>query len=480
MSIPGSTVHQQLMQTYASIQRQLEDERERISAIQVDQDGLASKRSDALRDLAEYYFRELSDRAIGTTWDEVRPRLSSVLLRKEGHRVRVEEELESENENRSNLEARLLDLDERIDSVSEKRTWVATQVEEELQRDTEFTDLADRAAMAEAAIERAEANLSEIEQDAVKKLPAYEQSTLFCYLRDRHYGTDRYTHRGFTRRMDRTIAKMVDFNKAFQSYTFLKNTPDQMRKILAEDRQAFDTVMEKLERQRDRIAEKHGLPTLIHEANELLDVREKELQQLDQVQSDVDQLETELIAIEDPKGSYYREAIQIFRDFLARFSTDQLHNRAEDTAEIDDDHIVARLVGIDLESESLSEDIIKKRRRILEIQEYMSALGKLIQQFRAAQFESSRSNFLSSFDVIEELDRAFEEGTTKKLWKRIRNAQRWGPRGLDSLTAIAHPMSSVLVNAMESAVDDLMGSHARRAGDRRAKRYEYGGDSSDD
>ena len=42
----------------------------------------------------------------------------------------------------------------------------------------EFVLLSDRAAVAEASLERAEANLQEIDQDSARKLPAYEDSTL--------------------------------------------------------------------------------------------------------------------------------------------------------------------------------------------------------------------------------------------------------------------------------------------------------------
>ena len=64
---------------------------------------------------------------------------------------------------------------------------VAQEVQQRLQEDDEFVRLSDRAAVAEAALERAEANLEEIDQDAVRKLPAYEASTLFRYLYDRGF-----------------------------------------------------------------------------------------------------------------------------------------------------------------------------------------------------------------------------------------------------------------------------------------------------
>ena len=92
-----------------------------------------------------------------------------------------------------------------------------------------------------------------------ENLPAYDNSPLFRYLQQRGYGTQTYTNRGFTRSMDRWLAKFIDYNKAKQGYDFLRKTPEQMRQIIAEDREALDTVMNELERRRDEGAIHLGL-----------------------------------------------------------------------------------------------------------------------------------------------------------------------------------------------------------------------------
>ena len=46
-------------------------------------------------------------------------------------------------------------------------------VNDVLRSDPRFTSLSDQAALAEAALERAEDNLQEIDQDSARKLPAY-------------------------------------------------------------------------------------------------------------------------------------------------------------------------------------------------------------------------------------------------------------------------------------------------------------------
>ncbi len=105
------------------------------------------------------------------------------------------------------------------------------------------------------------------------------------------------------------------------------------------------------------------------------------------------------------------------------------------------------------------------------MQSFLEDLGRLIQRFRAAQFDSSRSQFVGSLDVFEELDRAEDQNDIDGLWRRIRSAQRWGPTAIEQVTRVAtHPLTQVLVNAMAHAAGGAMQAHARRAGDRRAQR----------
>jgi chromosome segregation ATPase len=325
--------------------------------------------------------------------------------------------------------------------------------------------------VAEAALERAEANLQEIDQDAARKLPAYENSSLFQYLYDRGFGTASYTKRGFTRRMDRALAKFIDFAKAKQGYDFLKRTPDQMRTIIAEDRTALDTVMDELERRRDKVADLLGLPARIKAADAIADQRKTLLDSQDKLRDETDATRTELDQLEDSRGTYYRQAIDSFRQLLDKSGHSDLAQRAHDTPEITDDQIVARLQGVELEKEELAETAAQRRQELQGYQEELAALGRVVQRFRAAQFDSPRSHFVGALDLQEEIQRARELGDIGQVWKRIRRAQRWGPVTSEPVSAaVPNPMSQVLTDAMGSAATGDRQDHARRAANRRTQR----------
>lgn len=364
-----------------------------------------------------------------------------------------------------------MDINHELDLALETQQEVANQAEQRLRQDDQFVHLSDRAAVAEAALERAEANLQEIDQDSARKLPAYDNSTFFRYLYDRGFGTRQYTHRGLTRRMDRWLAKYIDFNQAKQGYEFLRKTPEQMRQIIAEDRQAFDTVMDELERRRDEVALQLGLPDKIRTARELQQQRVEQLKLLDAILAEGEHIQNELNELENTRGPYYREAIQVYREMLDTSSSKDLERRAQQTLEITDDQIVARLMGVESEVEKLDETARRHRSELDQMHSYLEELGRLIQRFRAAQFDSSRSQFVGSLDLLDEVERAQEANDIRLLWKRIRNAQRWGPTAVEQVTQVAtHPLNQVVINAMAYAAGRALGSFARRAGDRRAQR----------
>ena len=184
MPISGPVVHQQLMTGYTEAQAMLEKARATMGDTKEQRDALDDDRGEALVDLAEHYLPELTRDAIRNTWVEIRSTVAQILLRKDEHRARLREALDRLNLSRDHEDNKLIDINQRLDGALEVQQEVAQEVEKALSEDAEFVALSDRAAVAEAALERAEANLDEIEQDAAKKLPAYNDSKLFRYLYD--------------------------------------------------------------------------------------------------------------------------------------------------------------------------------------------------------------------------------------------------------------------------------------------------------
>lgn len=470
MTIPGPIVHQQLMTAYHEMQTSIEEERGEIVGARSQRDTLGDERVDALVSLAEHYLPELTPESIESTWHDAQPELRSLLLRKEDHQRRLQEQLESGQLRYDESESRYQEANTRYEDAIKRQHDLTQQCQERLREDAEFVRLSDRAAVAEGALERAEANLAEIDQDAARKLPSYEQSSLFRYLHDRGFGTDAYAHRGFTRRMDRSLAKFIGYAKAKSGYEFLKRTPDQMRTIIADDREALGTVMLELEKRRDNIAAEIGLTACAQECDEAETDRHERLEVFETQRQRIESDRRELAELDNTRGTYYREAIEQFRKVLEKAGTHNLKERARITSEITDDQIVARILGVERDIDELNVSAQSRHDEMMDDHQFLAGLGRVLQRFRAAKFDSARSNFVQSFSVSDELAQAKEVNDPNYLWQRIRKSQRWGPVVYTSADRSNESMDRTLTDDMAYAAGNKMGSLARRAGYRHAQR----------
>lgn len=423
MPIPGPQAHQQLIAAYNHAAANLERLRGQVGEISQRRDQLEVDRDDTLRKLAAFYLPDLTAESVQQAWAEIRPALSEILLRKDARVHDLREQLNEENGQRMKLEAGLQDLSEQLDAAENRQHAIAAEVESHLAGQPDFAELAKHAGMAEVALQRAQDNLDEISQDAARKLPAYNEDRLFCYLKDRRFGTSEYHHRGFTRRMDRFVANLIDYPKAKRDYDFLTNTPAAMRKIIAEDGAALDTVMAEIQDHRDRAAAKFGLPDQVAAAGSLAAQRESTITRLDAQTAACESTQTQLNGIESPKGEFYRDAIELFRTLLAEKSSGKLREEARHTPEVTDDQIVASLGGIENQMEHSEQTNRHHQDELQQRQEIYQSIGRLIQRFRASGFDRPRCRFSDSLDLPGSLERINSPADVDALWDSIRRAQ---------------------------------------------------------
>jgi len=470
MPVPGPIVHQQLIQAYHEAQHQLESARGQIAAAGAELGQLSAGKGDALLELARHYLPALTRQAVEITWSDARDGVLDVLRRKEAHTGRLTSELEQLARQRDASEAELTSVNTQLDSANERQERLAVAVSEALSTDAAFADSANRAAEAEASLQRAEANLDEIEQDALGKLPSYEQSSLFMYLYRRKFGTPQYRSRGFTRSTDQWLSRYIGYPEARKGYEFLKSTPQHMREVIADDRLALNTVLDELERRRDAVAQELGLTDTIAEVQRLTDRRAKLVQSLAEIERRTQTLQSERLQVDDPKGRYYHKAIEKFREMLGKADPRALAEQAKLTATVQDDAIVDRLQGLHTEMEQVTDQVRQRQQTVARLTQHLQSVGTIINRFRAAGFDSQRAEFDGSVDVAGELHAALEgPGDYEGLWQRLRKSQRWTPPPVNRLTQVAtHPMTQVLISAMAVAAAGALQAQARQAAQRRA------------
>ena len=470
MPISGPVVHQQLIQAYQEAQHELETARGEIAAAGAELGELTEGRGDTLLNLARHYLPELTPSAVEKTWADARHWIHEILLRKQDNVAKLDAELAITASRRTQAESELAVVTAKLDEATLQQQSLAKAVSDALVADADFSNLSNRAAQAEASLQRAEANLQEIEQDSLKKLPSYENSALFMYLKNRDFATADYKHRGITRSVDQWLSRYIGYREARQGYDFLKSTPQHMREVIASDRQSLDIVLDDLEKRRDTLAERMGLADVIQTVQSLTAQRSTWVEQLDQIQHDTQTLQSDRSRTDDSRGPYYQEAIEKFRQTLDKVDSRTLADRAKSTAEIEDDLIVARLQGQQIEMQQANDQVSQRQQKVASLTDHLQSIGTLINRYRAAGFDTGRATFNSSLDVTSELRTAQDgSGNFEAVWQKIRGTHRWGATAMDQVTQIAsHPMTQVLINAMAHAAAGAMQSQARDAGRRRA------------
>ncbi len=470
MPVSGPIVHQQLIQAYHEAQHELESARGQIAAAGAELGQLTEGKGDTLLKLARHCLPELTRQAVEASWSQGRDRVLEVLRRQETHSKRLASELEQLDRDRTAAEAELDAVNAGLDAANERQESLAQAVSDALSTDTQFADSTNRAAEAEASLQRAEANLDEIEQDARRKLPDYEQSTLFMYLYKRQFGTPHYRSRGYTRSIDQWLSRYIGYRDARQGYEFLRSTPQHMREVIAEDRRSLNTVLDELERRRDAVAQQLGLTATLAQIEQLSSQRSQLVDQLEQIEQQTQLLQNERLQIDDPRGPYYHQAIETFRDMLGKADPRVLAEQAKATPELEDDRIVARLQGLHAEMEQVSDHVRQRQQSVARLTAHLQAVGTLINRFRAAGFDSQRAQFNSSVDIDQQL-RAAQAGQVdcEDLWQQLRQSHRWTATTMDRVTQVAtHPMTQVLISAMAIAAAGALQAQARQAGQRRA------------
>jgi len=471
MPLTGNQVHRQLIQAYEDLGSRIEEEHRQIEQMHAHWESWNEDRLASLEKLAQHYLPELTEEAIGETWAEVRQQLKQVYLRKQDEQLRLSGQLQADETLRHGLEKELQTLSKQVDEVREQTELRTRQAEAALKADSSFVHGSEQAAMAEAALERAEANLEEVSQDAARKLPAYESCRFFRYLRDRQFGTSQYRAGGLTRRLDQMIANFCNFRQAIRDYRFLNETPDTMRRIIAEDRDALHTVLNQLQTIRDRVAEETGLTKQLEALEDLEQKRQQLLEDLEAVSERVEQAATATSQLDDGQGSFYEEAIQIFRRFLQEADRQMLRDRAAATPEIRDDQMVATIRGLDEQLERAKEDAESRRKSVESLQSTQAAAGRLLQRFRASGFDSAGIQFPDDLNVADRVGGADHPDQVEAFWQALRRQQRaQAARPNAAGGSAANSMSQLLSGAMAEATMGDKSEHARRAGTRHRPR----------
>ncbi len=398
-------------------------------------------------ELARLTLPQLSRAAVENGFGEVRGDLLTIVERKERRAREVGERLERLRAAAAATRARRDAAHAEFELAKTRQQAVQSELARALESDVEFQNLSKLALQSEAELKRDEERVAEIAKEAREKLPAYERSRLFNYLLEQRFGSPDYPSRGLVRRLDRWVARLVEFDKASRSYRFLQTTPRLMDEETARRKAEFHSLMDRIERMELDVAGRLGVEAAV----KAVEVAGKSLERMEVALADdekrVRDVEAELATLDQEQGRFYEEALSRLRTFLSQASTALLEHRASATPDPQDDEVTLRIRVLSDDIAAMSPRLARQTEHSREAARVSDGLGHLARRFEQSNFHELRSFFADGYDIQRSID-LFRAGTLTRdaFWDEIKRHQERVPTEFEKRASekIAQAMNSPL------------------------------------
>lgn len=471
MPRPGHQVLEELREAHHHAQEQvtLAESSDRQAQVEIEQ--LVTDRGAALLELARHDLPDLRRESIQSTIQEIQTELQQIADRKERSIAEKRGQVERLQSEETNQQTALSQLEERVSTLSHEVTRLQEAVQSELQQNSTFSSLSQQAVAAEAELHRDEKRVADVLAGAEEKLPNYEGSSLFQYLYQRGFETPRYTAQGWTRQVDRRIAKWIGYTRARRGYEFLKHTPGLMQVELEQRRTVFHLQMSQVEELEASCASRLGLNTVREQWTSSQVEREQQSQKLAESRQRLAQAQTGLADVSQGECPFYHAALDRYRNFLDSAQAEVLERHAHSTPGPQDDEIVSRI-------RYLSEQIDRWKPRIQELADTMLAartvsdgLEFIVRRMTQSNFESGRSRFSDRLNLPQLLSRFQARAISREaLWTELKEHQEFerSPAESTVIDLVNHPVAQVLAKAMVQVVGSALQQGVNRSLQRRA------------
>lgn len=476
--LAGSHVERLLQQAVDRVRRQVDEHVAGMRELDGKVGELVERRGTALMDLAKHYLPDISLASIQSTFVEIRDDLLEVFARKQRRQQQLQDEAAGCERQVEHLEAELQRVTDALNEKVAERERLEELLSDRLHGSDEFKTLSQHALEAEQKLEQNEARVQEIKDEAAAKLPSYEKSRLFKYLWDAGYGTAAYQEKGWTRRMDGWVAKLIDYPTARRGYHFLTTTPELMALEVERRRTQFNELMEQVEAIEDRVSDEIGLTAVMRAGQELGAERDDLVKSIAEQQDLLLAKQKELMRLQGTDNEFYEQGVARLQQFLGNMNEARLRRESDATPDRQDDAIVAELTWLtdQVDHARGRGDSLARARRTWD--DKLSGLQGVLQEFRREEFDSRRSEFKSSFDAPGHVQ-AFLDGrlTREQLWAAFRQHQyfvplwdeqprsRTGSGGIGDV--LGSEMSYVLFRVLTDVAGEAMRQSARRGMQRR-------------
>jgi hypothetical protein len=466
MPVSGQEIIRQIDQFAAKLRSDEQQASQAAQTVSADIDRIVVEQSGAFRELATIYLPHLNDDVVQDGWSEMQSALTTIQLRKADARQQLERSLHEIELQRLQVETQIQHLGEQVNQLTLQCDQVAETLSLQLRNDSRFQMLSKQAAEGQAKLEQAEASLVDVEADSKQKRPAYEASPLFQYLLRREFGSDRYRSVGIIRRLDRWVARLINYPVAEASYRFLTATPQLMRQLIADQQKSVQALVAEVEQLQRLAAQALGLPQLQADGTRLRSELDRATQEAHRIRAREDTIRRDQAALDSAECQYYLEALTTFQDLLKKAERTEVVTRANQTPGISDDQVVARLQHLDREISAKTQEICQFNAAAKESAARASRIHELASKCRRAQFDHPRRVFDDGLNLESTLQTlAHGHLDADSVYQDLYRRQHLDSPMADQAAAVLEsPMANILLQTMAHAAGAALGAYAARAG----------------
>ncbi len=398
----GSDLHDRLLDGIGALRDRLEAAERSVEGLLQELGDLEGRRASVLRAIARCHLPELSHDATRETPEGVRADVRAILEEKEARR-RALETLIPEERLRVDEAQRVLDeVTAALDEVGARRHRLARAVYDDLKGDERWHGLVAKREKCEARLRASRGRHEAALGERREKCPAYERDPLFSYLARRGYGEADAEGNVLTRRLDRWLAGVMDYEGARERYDLLKQAPEYAAKMLDRAEADLRDVRVPLEALEADVIDRHGLTKVLKRGERLYAERQEGLKGLHEHTETLSRLMEERAALNDSRGRYYEMAIAEIETDLGGRTVEELTALAARTEDPGDDALIRQLADVDGALHELRSGLERSRSERRRMAERLGGLEKMRDRFVAQDWDGRYSRFDDSlaFDAL--------------------------------------------------------------------------------
>lgn len=272
------------------------------------------------------------------------------------------------------------------------------------------------------ALAEADELFSSLAREVSDKLPEYKADPVFGYLNNRNFGSAHYAHSGLIERLDRGLARLINFTEQKQQFDLLIVLQNTVEKGDPAILSAHESAHARFSNYEKSAYSSDTMQSLSIQLDAFEDQR-------DDLNADLQRLERALAAYEDGSDQHNASALDNALRYLSALSETQLISLAGQTESESDDEAIHAIIKAKAEIESAERELPQKENACRVANEAVRRAKSLCELVSNSQFSGSNYRY-SDESSVDDFLRGFVLGniSTSQLEDNLRSERRTIPQ----------------------------------------------------